>query len=61
MRTHDNVVSVQANLSQQRQVEASLRGRPEPKPGRRAFLDHHDDVGAGGIVDVEAALTGYHG
>jgi hypothetical protein len=58
-RAHDNAVSVQADLLRVRQVKARRRSRPEPQPGRRALLDHHDDAGAGGAVDVEAAVIGF--
>ncbi|MPZ43416.1 MAG: hypothetical protein GEV05_08450 [Betaproteobacteria bacterium] len=61
MEAHDNVVSVQANLLRERQVKASLRSRPEPKSGRRPFLDHHHDAGACRAFDVEAAVIAFDG
>ena len=33
--------------------------RLEREPGRRALLDHHDDAGAGWIVDAETAVMNY--
>jgi hypothetical protein len=58
-QAHDNAVSVQANLARERQVKSEARSRPEPKPGRRALLDHYDDAGARWTIHVEAAMGVY--
>jgi hypothetical protein len=52
----DNLVSVKASLARQVKPERILFGRPEPKPGCRSLLDHHDDAGAGGSVNVETEV-----
>jgi hypothetical protein len=61
MEAHDNVVSVQANLQRQQQVKAKLRSRPEPKSSGGPVLDHHDDAGACGAFNVEAAVIAFDG
>jgi phospho-N-acetylmuramoyl-pentapeptide-transferase len=46
----------QANIPHGTAAPPLRTQRLERESGRRSFLDHHDDAGAGGTVDIEAAM-----